>query len=301
MTHEKKRALRRQARSLAKWLSALVFLLCALYLANWYADGMAVKRANQRVQALYARTTLAPTLQPTASAPQPSPTVSPEPSPVLSTPNADTLVMPLPTAPSIQRSFDQLLQRNPDTVGYLEIGDTISMPVVQRLNDNEYYLSHNFDGERSDAGTLFLDGVNRLYPGDSSLIVYGHNMKNGGMFAKLTLFSNQEYLRNHPIAYFDTIYANGTYVPFAAFHASMQPESEDFFQLRRFSFDEDSFHAFVAEMRARSLVRSPVEVVWGDELLLLVTCSYHEEDARFILALRKMRPEETEEQLAALF
>ncbi len=59
---------------------------------------------------------------------------------------------------------------NADTVGYLDIEKTISLPVVQRENDNEYYLTHNFDGEESQEGTLFLDGANRLVPEDDCLI-----------------------------------------------------------------------------------------------------------------------------------
>ena len=44
------------------------------------------------------------------------------------------------------------------TVGYLMIGYSVDLPVVQRENDNEYYLTHAYSGEKAREGALFLDG-----------------------------------------------------------------------------------------------------------------------------------------------
>ena len=50
----------------------------------------------------------------------------------------------LPTQGAPQDSFAELLRYNPDTVGYLvAIGRIVDLPVVQRENDNEYYLTHS--------------------------------------------------------------------------------------------------------------------------------------------------------------
>ena len=69
---------------------------------------------------------------------------------------------PLPTEPPPQESFAELLRYNPDTVGYLSIGEIVDLPVVQRENDNEYYLTHAYSGEEAREGALFLDGANRF-------------------------------------------------------------------------------------------------------------------------------------------
>lgn len=48
-------------------------------------------------------------------------------------------------------SFKKLLEINPDTVGYLKIdGTAIDYPVVKG-KDNDYYLTHDFYGERARA------------------------------------------------------------------------------------------------------------------------------------------------------
>ena len=216
------------------------------------------------------------------------------------TPDSDTLVIALPTAPPIQLSFSRLLAENPDTVGFLEIGEMLSLPVVQRPNDNEYYLDHSFEGAKALEGTLFLDGMNRLAPEDDCLIVYGHNMKNHTMFGRLSAYGDISHLHQHPVVHFDTIYENRSYVAFAAFSASMMQGDSRYFDVRNFIFDEDGFDKFVLKLQSRSVFRSPVEVRYGDRLLLLVTCDYSNREGRFILALRQLRQDENEGNMFAL-
>ena len=239
-----------------------------------------------------------PSPAPTAT-PSPAPTPTPEAMPVVSdepipTPTADTLVIALPTAPPVQESFAALLAENPDTVGFLEIEEMLSLPVVQRENDNEFYLSHGFGGDEAQEGALFLDGMNRLVPEDDCLIVYGHNMKNHTMFGKLNAYGELSYLRRHSVIHFDTLYENRSYVAFAAFSASMEPGDRRYFDVRKFIFDEAEFDKFVLKLQSRSLFTVPVDVRYGDRLLLLVTCDYANREGRFILALRQVRPDETD-------
>ena len=216
------------------------------------------------------------------------------------TADADTLVFSLETPPPVQESFADLLALNPETVGYLRAGESISLPVVQRRNDNEYYLNHSFEGEESIAGTLFLDGSNLLVPEDDNLIIYGHIMRNGTMFHALSLYESADYLRKHPIVNFDTLYENRLYVPFAAFTATMDEGSERYLDIRQFLLDEDSFELFVLKMEKLSTIDTGVDVRYGDRLLLLVTCEYLYDNGRFVVALRELRPDETEAQMRSL-
>ena len=245
--------------------------------------------------------TPAPTSTPTVT---PAPTATPLPTdPVavdvpLTTPGADTLILSLPTPPPVQESFAALLGHNPDTVGFLELPDMLSLPVVQRLDDNDYYLTHSFDGVAAEEGALFLDGINRLIPEDDCLIVYGHNMKNGSMFGPLHLYGDGDYMRAHPLARFDTLYENRTYVPVAAFAASTDPADARYFDVRQFLFDETGFELYTLRLQARSLWPCPVDLRYGDRLLLLVTCDYTAREGRFILAMRQLRPDEDPEAVA---
>ena len=254
-----------------------------------------------------------PTETPTAE-PTPVPSEIPTPVPVqlpgadmpvvedvpIPTPNADTLVLALPTAPPVQSGFSELLVLNPETVGFLDIDGMLSLPVVQRENDNEFYLNHRFEGVEAQEGTLFLDGMNRLVPEDDCLIVYGHNMKNRTMFGRLSAYGDPEYLRKYPVIHFDTLYEDRSYVIFAAFTASMDPRNARYFDVRNFIFDETEFDKFVLKLQSRSRFRVPLDVRYGDRLLLLVTCDYTNDEGRFILALRQLREGESEGDAWAL-
>ena len=314
---------------------ALIMLACIAYAASYFAEESRVRREGETYRAMYspapldteapaatasptptqaatptpgatATPTTIPTPDATATpAPTAAPTASPTPTPLplvedvpLPTPNEDTIVYALPTEPPPQESFAELLRYNPDTVGFLTIGGIVDLPVVQRENDNEYYLTHAYSGEEAREGALFLDGANRL--SDENLIVYGHNMRNGTMFGKLSSFGEREFLLENAVVRFDTLYENALYVPFAMFEASMDENDTHYFDVRQIVFDETSFELFVLKLRGRSVFDVPVEVEYGDQLLTLVTCSYNDDDGRYIVALRKLREGETEEEMRAL-
>ncbi|MGN0473733.1 MAG: hypothetical protein ACI4IJ_01455, partial [Acutalibacteraceae bacterium] len=66
------------------------------------------------------------------------------------------------------------------------------------------------------------------------------------------------------------------------------------YQYIRTSFKDDKdFTDFVADLRKRSLIDTPVEVTADDEILLLSTCSYERSGWRMIIAARKVRDGET--------
>ncbi|MDO4357054.1 MAG: class B sortase [Clostridia bacterium] len=223
----------------------------------------------------------------TDGGPQATSTEAPGDTP-LPTPDANTIQIRLPTAPPADERYAQLLATNPDFCGWLRAGEDIDLPVVHRLNDNDTYLSTNLDGAPSDAGTLFVDGYNRLYPADTLTVIYGHNMNSGEMFGRLHRFQSGEYLLEHPIVAFDTLYGEGQYAPFAAFYASIADVD-----IRQFQPTVEEFNALVDQFRQLSLYDDGIDVRYGDELLALVTCAGSDADRRFFLICRKLRAGET--------
>ncbi len=59
------------------------------------------------------------------------------------------------TLDTIRADMVELKRLNRDTVGWISISGVVDLPVVWR--DNSYYLNHDFQGQKSGAGTLFLD------------------------------------------------------------------------------------------------------------------------------------------------
>ena len=203
------------------------------------------------------------------------------------------------TLPPMQESFAELYAQNPHVVGWLEMDPDIALPVVQW--DNSFYMDHDFDGNESVAGTLFVDSRNTLWPQDDHILIYGHNMKDGSMFGSLNNYRNVGFLRATTCIQFNTIYGDAQYVPFALFDASMTKDDPNYFKLIRLNFSEEQpFDAFLADVQSRSLFDIPVDVNEDDQLLSLVTCSYSMDNGRFIIMCRKLREGETPEQMEAL-
>ena len=88
---------------------------------------------------------------------------------------------------------EALLAINPEGQGYLYIPSIdLRLPIVQGT-DNEYYLNHTFNKVYNGAGALFIDSRIENGISGSNVIIYGHNMKNGSMFAGLTNYKNESF------------------------------------------------------------------------------------------------------------
>ena len=91
-----------------------------------------------------------------------------------------------------------LVERNPDYIGWISIkGTTIDYPVV-RGSDNQHYLKTSFSGQKNSSGAIFMDfRCEQNFDGPVS-IVYGHNMKNGSMFAPLHKYLDAAFMEAYP-------------------------------------------------------------------------------------------------------
>lgn len=86
---------------------------------------------------------------------------------------------------------------NPDFIGWITIEGVIDYPVV-RGSDNSVYLNKTFTGNLNPAGAVFMDY--RLTRGFDApvCILYGHNMRDGSMFAQLNRYLDPEFMKDHP-------------------------------------------------------------------------------------------------------
>ena len=84
-----------------------------------------------------------------------------------------------------QLDFETLQARYPDVKGWLTIpGTVVDYPVLQSsAEDPEKYLRRNYDMKWRMAGSLFFQ--NDCTPDSRNLVIFGHNMNDGTMFAVL--------------------------------------------------------------------------------------------------------------------
>lgn len=193
----------------------------------------------------------------------------------------------------IQDRFIPLLQINPETVGWIKVGNLADEPVVYR--DNEFYLNHDFYQKKSSSGTVFVDVENTDLENDKYVIVYGHDLRDGSKFGSLKEYLNIEQLKNNIVIEWSSLYSSEAekYVVFSVFDSSMLEENKNYFDLRRFDeIDLDGTKKFIEEIRERSLYDISVDVTADDQIMVLVTCSYKYEDGRLLIFCRKARKAE---------
>ena len=197
-------------------------------------------------------------------------------------------------AREILEEFKNLLNVNKDLIGWLKIDDTIiDYPVVQ-ADDNEYYLTHNINRENDRNGTIFLDKDCEVEYPSTNLILYGHHMRSGKMFAGLEKYEDKSYWEKHPYIEFDTIYDKGTWQIMYVFRSRVYSQEEIVFKYYQFidANSEQEFDSNMQEMASMSLYDTGVTAEYGDRLLTLSTCDYVENNGRFVVVAKKVATKE---------
>ena len=201
-------------------------------------------------------------------------------------------VMETDAATGMLMPYLPFYEENPDFYGWICIdGTKVNYPVMYTPKDREYYLRRAFDGSEAQSGTPFLDAScteeGNLY------VVYGHRMKNRTMFGTLPHYEKRDYWAEHPYIYFDTLYEQGTYEIVAAFYSKIYEEGEDGFRYYQYKnlTDEQTFADFKEGVERSALYKTDEELMFGDKVLLLSTCSYHTDEGRFVVVAKKLTEE----------
>ncbi|MBQ5318129.1 MAG: class B sortase [Oscillospiraceae bacterium] len=199
----------------------------------------------------------------------------------------------------------EMLKINGDYAGYVSIPGVMSEAVVQ-ADDNEYYLKKNIYGQNRSCGTVYADYRNVVndYSDRQSdnIILYGHNQRDGTMFGQMDFYKwDAKYWLQNPYIYFDNRYEQSTYVIIASFVINTEPEHDNgnvFDYHNYINFTEDHpFETFMKEINERSHFHTGIDVNENDKFITLSTCSYEWEPARHVIIARKLRADETTENL----
>ncbi len=317
---DRNRRLLRQCTALAL---GCIFVFSGINLLNYGVEYLISLRTSRELRRVYneelARehqttptilTTQAPTATPAATEPTaiptetavteqtvapvltPVPTEAPTPTPASRLPQ-----VPYPSNPYAIASsrFQKLRRQNEDIIGWLTIEDMVDEAVVQR--DNQYYLARDYLGYHNANGAIFLDEATKLRTRPYTLMLYGHNMKTGRMFGNLRNYENATFYHNDPFITFDTLYEDGRFVIFAACTVSTNASNWRY-------FNWGWLNSSSIEMRQRaidslfrfSVYNKGIDVTPEDQILLLITCVDDPDDRR-VIAARRIRPGETEEEL----
>ena len=172
---------------------------------------------------------------------------------------------------------------NSEIVGWIYIpGTVINYPVYQHSN-NSYYLNINAYGNSSVGGQIFMDYQNTA-PGmqDAQTIIYGHNLRNGGMFKQISDMDNQEMFDSVTTVWYLTEDAIYELEPLLCYYTAATNSN-----VRRFSFDsEEEFQEYLLGLLADSETSAEdaaTKIANASNVLTLATCNYIEGEGRTVL------------------
>ena len=182
-----------------------------------------------------------------------------------------------------RRDLSELFAMNEDFVGWLCIPETdINYPVMHTPNDPEKYLRRNFQGEYSESGVPFLDFRCSLDSGN--LIIYGHNMMNGTMFAALQGYVQEDFCKAHPIVEFQT--ADGC-AKYRVFALAWVKSNDDWYKAVDLSSAED-FNSAVDKVMSKALFTINSAPEYGVQILTLSTCYDSAHNGRLLVLAAKL-------------
>ena len=188
-------------------------------------------------------------------------------------------------------TLKDLKKLNPDVKAWIQVPKTnIDYPVVQGQDDMEY-INKNVYGEFELSGAIFLSCLNKDDFSDPYNLVYGHNMKNGGMFADVADFTNKEYFETHQ---------NGKlYLTDATrkirFFACMKVTAADAKIYHPDGYRKENLKDLLDYIQANAVQYRDVNVADENSLIALSTCSEAETNGRVVL-IGKLEREVAEKQ-----
>ena len=188
-------------------------------------------------------------------------------------------------AEQARAKYKELFEQNDDFIGWIAIdGTNVNYPVMQTPDNPDYYLKHSFEKAYSDYGVPYVDEA--CVTGISNnIVIYGHHMKNGSMFADLCKYTDKEFYENHKKIKFDTLSSLGEYEVVAVFKFDTNHEKFKYNEYTQ--MDEEQFAEFMENVHARQLYDTGVDAEYGDQLLTLSTCEYTYDNGRLAVIAKR--------------
>jgi len=171
-------------------IAFITIIACGIYIIRYTSSN---KKEIARLEAIredYIRYT------PTSQTPVEEPEEEAEPAPA-------TIEVAGYSVPYQQIDFTALREnQNSDIYAWISIpGSAIDYPIVQHPTDNSYYIGHNLNGSSGYPGCIYTENYNSTTWDDTNTIIYGHNMKNGTMFAGLHKYEDATFFEENPYVY----------------------------------------------------------------------------------------------------
>ena len=184
--------------------------------------------------------------------------------------------------------INKLYEENKDIVGWLKIDNTtINYPIMQNINDPNYYLHRDFYKNYSSYGTPYMAKQCNL--NSDNIVIYGHHMKNNKMFGELEKYKSKDFYNNHKIITFTTLEKEYSYEIFAVFKTTVYTKNT-FRYYENINFENKKmYNDFINICKDKSLYQTGIKIKDKEKLITLSTCEYSNKNSRLVIVARKIK------------
>ena len=187
--------------------------------------------------------------------------------------------------------YAELYSQNNDMVGWIKVEDTkINYPVMQSIDEPNFYLKHGFDKGYTDYGCPYIQENCDVEKPSDNLVIYGHNMKDGSMFSGLMKFKDKDFWEKHKNISYDTLTDHYEYEIVAVFKTVVYTNSPESFKYYHFTdaTDKAEFDEYIVKCKELALYDTGVSAEYGDKLISLSTCEYSRTNGRLVVVAKRV-------------
>ena len=189
------------------------------------------------------------------------------------------------TEPTMLPGYKELYEMNNDVVGWIKIdGTELDYPVMQTPDNRDFYLKRDFYKEASDRGCIYAREECDIWEPSDNITLYGHNMKDGSMFAALNAYVDEETWENNSLIFFDTLYEYHVYKIFAVFRTTASVGEGFSYHQMVDAESEEAFNQFIATCKSLAEYETGITPEYGDKVICLSTCEYSQDNGRLVVA-----------------
>ena len=181
--------------------------------------------------------------------------------------------------------YGEIYALNDDVVGWIRIdGTKVDYPVMQTPDEPNYYLYRDFDKKDSSRGSIYAREECDINEPSDNITLYGHNMRDGSMFAAANAYIHKSTWEENPLIFFDTLYEYHTYKIFSVFKTSANIGEGFTYHNMIDAADKEDFDSFIAKCKELSFYDTGITPQYGDKIICLSTCEYTLDNGRLVIA-----------------
>ena len=179
--------------------------------------------------------------------------------------------------------FEALWEQNDEIYAWITIpGTKVDYPILQRPEDDTYYLDHTVDGTQGLPGSIYTESVHAQDFSESNTVIYGHNMRDDSMFGSLHDYEKADFFKENRDIIIYTPEHILNYKIFAAvtYSDAYIPFSYDFTTDEGYQSFLDSIYE---SKNMTNQFADDVEVTTNDRIITLSTCVGNQPNKRYLV------------------